>query len=74
MNAGHASGEGRRNLDGSLVGLDLDQRRVLGDHVALADEDLDDLGLGQALTKVGQRERPGHASERESVARGRDDA
>jgi len=60
VNARHASGKRGRNLDGSLVGLDLEQRRVLGEDVALVDEHLDDLGLGEPLAQIRKRERSGH--------------
>ena len=49
-------GGGRRDLDRRLVGLDLDQRLVLGDLVALRDEPPGDLALGQPLAEVGQLE------------------
>ena len=52
-----AAAHGGRDLDGGLVGLDLEQGRVLGDDVAFAHEHLHDLGLGQTLTEVGQHER-----------------
>jgi hypothetical protein len=42
----------RRDLDLGLVGLDLEERRVFSDDVALVHEDRDDLGLGQAFSKV----------------------
>ena len=48
-----ASPDRRRDLDLGLVGLHFEQRRVLADHVALAHEDLDDLGFGQALAQIG---------------------
>src|SRR5699024_4871762 len=41
-------------LDRGLGGLDLDHRVVDGDGVAYRDLDVDDLGLGQALTGVGE--------------------
>jgi hypothetical protein len=50
-----APGRGR-DLDRRLVGRDLDERVVLGDRVALADEPARDLALGQALAEVGQLE------------------
>jgi len=56
VDLGHPPAHGRRDLDRGLVGLDFEQRRVLGDDVALAHEDLDDLGLGQPFAEVGQRE------------------
>jgi hypothetical protein len=43
----------RGNLDGRLVGQNLDQRLVLGDGVADLDEPLDDLGLGHASPMSG---------------------
>src|SRR4029079_1512559 len=41
-----------RDLDRRLVGLDLDQRVVLGDLLTLLDEPAGDLALGQALAEV----------------------
>ena len=43
-----------------LVRLHLQQRRVFLDHVAFADEDGDDLRLGEAFAQVGQDELAGH--------------
>ena len=52
---------GRRgDLDGRLVGLDLDERLVLGDLVADRDEPARHLALGQPLAQVGQLERVRH--------------
>src|SRR3989338_1942875 len=51
-----------------MVGLDLEERRVLGDDVACGDQHLDDLGLGQALAEVGQDEGPRHQNARVSRA------
>ena len=45
-----------RDLDGRLVGLDLDERLVLGDLVALGHQPAGDLALGQALAEIGQLE------------------
>jgi hypothetical protein len=56
VDPGHAPAHRRRDLDRGLVGLDLEQWRVLGDDIALAHEDLDDLGLGQSLAQIGQCE------------------
>ena len=53
-------GRRRRDLDRRLVGLDLDERIVLGDLLALRDEPAGDLALGQALAEVGQLELVGH--------------
>ena len=44
----------------SLVRLHLQQGRVFLDHVAFADEDSDDLRLGQPFAQVGQDELAGH--------------
>ena len=63
VNASHAPAERRRNLDGRLVGLDLEQRRVFGEHIALVDENLQDLGLGESLAQVWEYERSGHGYE-----------
>ena len=52
----HLAGGRRRDLDRRLVGLDLDERVVLGDLLALGDEPARDLALGQALAEVGQLE------------------
>ena len=46
----------RGDLDRRLVGLDLDQRIVLRDLLALAHEPARDLALGQPLAQVGQPE------------------
>ncbi len=66
-----AARERRGDLDARLVGLDFQQRRVLGDVLPLRDEDLDDLGLGQALAEVGQGEgaRPWRLRQKASVSR-----
>jgi hypothetical protein len=71
MNPGHAPGEWRRNLDGGLVGLDLEQRRVLGQHVTLVDEHLDDLGFGESLAQIRECERSRHSTLRTRGSRGR---
>jgi hypothetical protein len=63
VNASHAPAERGRNLDGRLVGLDLEQRRVFGEHIALVDENLQDLGLGESLAQVWEYERSGHGYE-----------
>ena len=48
---------GRRgDLDRRLVRLDLDERLVLGDLVALGHEPASDLTFGQALAEVGELE------------------
>ena len=52
----------RRDLDGRLVRLDLDERVVLGDLLALGDEPARDLAFGQPLPEVGQFERLRHLS------------
>ena len=44
--------DGRGDLDLRLVGLDLEQRGVLADDLALADQHRDDLGLGEAFSQV----------------------
>ena len=70
----HAPAHGRGDLDLRLVGLDLEERRVFPDDVALAHEDRDDLGLGQAFSKVWEAKRRGIAHlERKSLAAGVDD-
>ena len=51
---------GRRDLDGRLVGLDLDERIVLGDLLALGHEPARDLALREALSEVGEPERARH--------------
>ena len=53
----------RRDLDGRLVGRDLDERVVLGDLLALLDEPAGDLALGQALAEVRQLELVGHGAQ-----------
>jgi hypothetical protein len=50
--AGHLPGHGRRNLNDGLVGLDLDERLVTGDRVALPNQPSDDLGAGEPLSQV----------------------
>src|SRR5438105_2279713 len=60
---GHRPRGGRRDLDGRLVGLDLDERVVLGDLLALGDEPARDLALGQTLPEVGELELVGHRPE-----------
>ena len=62
------AGGGRRDLDGRLVGLDLDERLVLGDLVALGDEPAGDLAFGQALAEVGKLELVRHGG---GIYRGR---
>ena len=53
----------RADFDGRLVGLDLDDRLVLDNRVALADEPPGDLTLGQAFTKIRKRERVRHGGQ-----------
>ena len=53
---GHGAGERRRQLDQRLRGLDLDQHLVDRDGVAGLDLPRDDLGLGQTLAHIRQRE------------------
>ena len=50
----------RRDLDRRLVGRDLDERRVLGDLLALLDEPAGDLALGQPLAEIRQLELVAH--------------
>jgi hypothetical protein len=52
----HGACCGRRDLDRRLVGLDLDERVVLRDLLALRDEPARDLALGQPLAEIGQLE------------------
>ncbi len=56
----HRSAVRRRDLDGRLVGLDLDERVVLGDLLPLRDEPAGDLALGETLAEVGKLERARH--------------
>jgi hypothetical protein len=49
----HDAGVGRRDLDCRLVRLDLQQRLVLVDAVALGDEHAHDLAFRDALAEVG---------------------
>ena len=58
----HGTGEGRGQLDDRLGGLDLGDRLVQGDGVALGDEPLDELGLGKSFAEVGQAEFLDHSS------------
>ena len=53
---GHGPGGGRRDLDRGLVGLDLDERVVLGELLPLGHEPAGDLALGEALAEVRQFE------------------
>ena len=55
------AGDGRADLDGRLVRLDLDDGVVLAHRLALAHEPARDLALGQAFAQIRQRERVGHA-------------
>ena len=64
----HLAGRGRRNLDGGLVGLDLDQRLVLRDLLALLYEPAGDLALGKTLTEIRELELVGHGG---GIYRGR---
>ena len=54
--AGDDAGGGRRDLDGRLVRLHLDERVVLGDLRTLGDEPAGDLALRQALPEIRQLE------------------
>jgi hypothetical protein len=51
----------RGDLDLGLVRFHLQQGRIFLDHVAFADEDGDDLRLGETLAQVGQDELAGHS-------------
>jgi len=53
---GNGAGERRRQLDERLRGLDLHEHLVDGYPVAGLDLPRDDLGLGQALADIRQRE------------------
>ena len=59
---GHHTRERAGQLDERLGGLDLDDHLVDRDGVADRDPPLDDLGLGEALAGVGEKELlvPGH--------------
>ena len=48
------AGDRRRQLDGRLVGHDVDERVVLADHLAGLDVPGDNLGFGRALADIGQ--------------------
>ncbi len=50
------AGPRRWHLHRRLGGLDLDDGLVQGDLVALFDKPTQDVGFGQALTEVGERE------------------
>ena len=56
----HRAGVRRRDLDRRLVGLDLDERVVLGDLLPLGDEPAGDLALREPLAEVGKLERARH--------------
>ena len=60
----HDPADRRPQLDGRLVGLDLDDRLVLDDRVTLAHEPAGDLPLGQPLAELRQRERVCHDRQR----------
>ena len=60
VNLFHSPPERGRYLDLSFVGLDLQQRGVLANDLALADQNLDDLGLGEPFAEIGQPKRAGH--------------
>jgi hypothetical protein len=53
--------EGRGQLDLGLLRLDEEDGLVLLDLIPLGHEHLDDLGLGQTFTQIGQLELSGHA-------------
>ena len=55
--AGDRAGDGRRQLDGRLVGHHVDDGLVLADDVADGHLPLDDLGLRHPFADVGQLER-----------------
>ncbi len=59
-NPEHRAGIRRGDLDGRLVGLDLDERIVLGDHLPLGDEPARDLALREPLAEIGELERARH--------------
>ncbi len=50
------AGDGGRNFDGGLVGLELDDRLILGDRVADLDEHAGDVALLDVLTQFGNFE------------------
>jgi hypothetical protein len=54
VDLGDAAIEGRGQLDLSLLGLDEQDRLVFLDLLALGDQHLDDLGLGEAFAEVGE--------------------
>ena len=56
-------GHGRADLDGRLVGLNLDDRLVLVDGLALTNEPARDLAFGQPITEIRQRERVRHGEQ-----------
>ncbi len=61
MNFGCHTRERRRNLNRSLVGLNLEESLVFRDGLALVDQNLDDLGFGDAFSKIGQRKLTRHS-------------
>ena len=65
---GDRTGGRRLNLDRRLVRLDLDERIVLGDLVALGDQPARDLALGQSLAEIGEPEGVGHAPQATAAA------
>ncbi len=56
----HGPGIGGRQLDHRLVGLDLEQRLVVGDHVALGDQPLHDPSFVDPFTHIGEVENERH--------------
>jgi hypothetical protein len=56
VDLGDTAPEGRGQLDLGLLGLDQEDGLVLRDLLALGDQHLHDLGLGQPLAEVGQLE------------------
>ena len=60
--AEHGAGDRCTDLDGRLVGVNLDDRLVLDDLVALSHEPAGDLPLSRSLAQIRQRERVRHGS------------
>jgi hypothetical protein len=58
------AGDWGGDLDRRLVGLDLEEHRVLLDGVALRDEPRQDLALGDAFAEVREREPVPHQNSR----------
>ena len=55
------SGNARRDLDGRLVGFELEDRLILGDRVPRRDEHADNIAGGDVFAELGESEVCGHS-------------